>query len=669
MFGRSRRNRPAEWRQELPPDFTDVAHWREQRKEGVFRQIAMAAIYAARPDKRVDDRVQEYLEAYRDPENPQQEEQVRAIIESWGNANPDIQSVKRLGLGRTVAITTAAGVIAIGVNPNYEAPRASDEIAAVAYAEGYAQTPEEGDDGSSLTPMTSFAEHAQDAPAPLTPDIAPTDMALPMIGHSRQAEAPPPVVAEPVIERAPQPVETNEIAFRNNITRLAKEQFDLKINEIGNTNAGPEIQKYTQGYQDMWCGFFVSWLYKESGHAFTGGSAIFPEDWQQGRVGWSVDTPHSMRQWFNNNAYFFEKGQREPNPGDVVFIRYGGPGDGTHVALFYEWVDKHVGTFRTIDGNYDEKVSVVNRSMHDSIVSAFGSVFPESNAQVTPPPAPAPPSIPTLEQPGNEIVPVQLPTGLAVPQPDREIETNPDSPGSLILSFAEGAQEEVESPAPPAGGPILSLPLFPQGQAPPQAPAGAEAPPPAPQAPPAPERPPLPGHFPEQAVNQFDVTRERFNELQPIYESVARHEGIPWQMLAAVHLRECGLDLSVDQSTLAGEKLGTRNPDHPEITVHTFEEGLHYSARFLKDMFRYTYDGDIRPDGNSFEEVQKIFLAYNRGNLYKKYRVSPDRSPYVMNQFDNKHIDMKWTRGDTAKGKDTNLGAMTVYVLLSGPIK
>jgi hypothetical protein len=68
------------------------------------------------------------------------------------------------------------------------------------------------------------------------------------------------------------------------------------------------------------------------------------------------------------------------------------------------------------------------------------------------------------------------------------------------------------------------------------------------------------------------ATRERINALKASYETVAKGAQLSWAALAALDYRESGNDPG--RSALAGEALGSANPDHPEVTTSTKEDSL-----------------------------------------------------------------------------------------------
>lgn len=99
-------------------------------------------------------------------------------------------------------------------------------------------------------------------------------------------------------------------------------------------DCGPEVNKYTDNTLEYWCADFVSWVYKQAGKPFTGGSS----------GGWRIAGVKAMRAWFQQNGTYTKNGPGvTPNPGDTYMTA----GE-THIGIV-EKVEN--GTVHTISGN------------------------------------------------------------------------------------------------------------------------------------------------------------------------------------------------------------------------------------------------------------------------------------------------------------------------------
>jgi len=147
---------------------------------------------------------------------------------------------------------------------------------------------------------------------------------------------------------------------------------------------------------------------------------------------------------------------------------------------------------------------------------------------------------------------------------------------------------------------------------------------------------------------------------QPVYEAGAAQAGIPWDVLAALHMRETGLNASGDNPFQITGYHGTFSANAAAT-----------AAKFLVHKGKSVYGVDISKNPSD-ENIQLAYLAYNRGSSYKSKGLTPNDSPYVFNFYDSAHQNMKWPPGDIGSvggvsiaGKvDRNLGAFTFLSIM-----
>ena len=228
----------------------------------------------------------------------------------------------------------------------------------------------------------------------------------------------------------------------------------------------------------------------------------------------------------------------------------------------------------------------------------------------------------------------------------------------------------------------------------PAPPAQDPTPPVAPSKPPAPapaDPPPAPGNsgrgdsdkqsktvqklisqIPQADVDFFHSTTEpRLAANGDVYARVAAKTGVNKCLLMAAHWREGGA--RPDASSLAGERIGTPNPDHPEIVTASLEDSLIHTAGYLKGLAKMAYDVDVTSSLN-LRELADIGVAYNRGNIYKNHDIDVFDSPYAVNGLDSEHEHMVWPNGDPiatmhpGQHDGDRLGFVTVYLLAGGPV-
>lgn len=104
-------------------------------------------------------------------------------------------------------------------------------------------------------------------------------------------------------------------------------------NPSRNGSCGAEVDKYTDSTLEYWCADFVSWVYKQAGTPFNGGSS----------GGWRIASVDGVKSWFKQNGTWVDNGPGvKPNPGDVYTMGI------SHTGI----VEKVEGdTIYTISGN------------------------------------------------------------------------------------------------------------------------------------------------------------------------------------------------------------------------------------------------------------------------------------------------------------------------------
>jgi murein DD-endopeptidase MepM/ murein hydrolase activator NlpD len=158
---------------------------------------------------------------------------------------------------------------------------------------------------------------------------------------------------------------------------------------------------------------------------------------------------------------------------------------------------------------------------------------------------------------------------------------------------------------------------------------------------------------------------ELAEQNQERYLYAQEQTGVPWQVMAALHYREAGMNPASSISN--GAPLGSGENVDGVVVVSDPNEDAANMARKFTQLALSVYNVDVV--GNvgemTLDNWGDAFLAYNRGSLYKRYGVSYTQSPYVMNGFDSNHMDMSWTTADTVSGVDGNkAGALTVLAYL-----
>lgn len=163
------------------------------------------------------------------------------------------------------------------------------------------------------------------------------------------------------------------------------------------------------------------------------------------------------------------------------------------------------------------------------------------------------------------------------------------------------------------------------------------------------------------------ATLGAINVLKPLYEQVAGEKDVAWSLLAAIDYEENGNDPNA--SALSGEALGTPNPDNPSVTTTSKLDSLQQAADHMRGIAADVYGVNLTA-ASAGDDVKYALLARARGYIYKRANVGPDAVPYVMNNFDDAHMNMVWptVAGEPLAGMtDTRPGAFTVFARLGGP--
>lgn len=179
------------------------------------------------------------------------------------------------------------------------------------------------------------------------------------------------------------------------------------------------------------------------------------------------------------------------------------------------------------------------------------------------------------------------------------------------------------------------------------------------------------------ALESAKVT-EKAKANQALYEQTSNKTGVPWQALAAIHFMEANMD--PNRSLLNGQpRKSSAYTNVDGVTIHpgALDDAI-TAAEIFKKNAKGVYGVEISAS-SSVEDFTKAFVAYNRGYMYKQAGISPDRSPYAMNGYDEQHLlGMRFTNGDSyANGKKVNNlagkvsnrpGALAVMAYLGGSL-
>jgi hypothetical protein len=156
------------------------------------------------------------------------------------------------------------------------------------------------------------------------------------------------------------------------LVRIAQEQLGLREVPDG-CNCGEQIQKFLgSSAGEAWCADFVSWVYREAGHPFTGGVD----------GGWRLPGVTGLRAWLEQNGIWHNRGTGDkPGPGDVIVF-----GDEEHTGIVERLDD--AGTpdagddvIHTVEGNTSNEVGRRSYGVADGYVVGWGRMRAEAPAE------------------------------------------------------------------------------------------------------------------------------------------------------------------------------------------------------------------------------------------------------------------------------------------------
>jgi lysozyme family protein len=159
------------------------------------------------------------------------------------------------------------------------------------------------------------------------------------------------------------------------------------------------------------------------------------------------------------------------------------------------------------------------------------------------------------------------------------------------------------------------------------------------------------------------LTKEEVDQVQrnyPLYKEAEGITGVNWKVIAAVHYRESDLGMN---KAAQGNEFQFSGSLKKRATGDLLHDALE-TGNILQEKALRGGIWPLLPDQSDGEGVRIALFQYN-GTGYRKLRTpgAPiyDQSPYVMNQIDDQHRDMKKYRFDhepIPTGTDKQMGAV-----------
>ena len=162
------------------------------------------------------------------------------------------------------------------------------------------------------------------------------------------------------------------------------------------------------------------------------------------------------------------------------------------------------------------------------------------------------------------------------------------------------------------------------------------------------------------------------NQNKSVYEQAAQATNVPWQMLAGIHYRETGLSTNGSNLFQISGYSGPTDFQSQAIAAGNFIQKNAVPGNLPN------HRAPLKQTGSDPDEIKDTLFSYNgRASQYAQQaqdlgfnpQTQPyEGSPYVMNNFDQIHMNMKIITHDNGPldGVDTRFGAFTIYSNLGG---
>jgi len=162
------------------------------------------------------------------------------------------------------------------------------------------------------------------------------------------------------------------------------------------------------------------------------------------------------------------------------------------------------------------------------------------------------------------------------------------------------------------------------------------------------------------------------NQNKSVYQQAAQATNVPWELLAGIHYRETGLSTSGPNLFQITGYSGPTDFLSQAIAAGNFIQKNAVPGNLANHL------SPMQQTGTDPEEIKDTLYSYNgRAQAYAQQaqdlgfdsQNQPyEGSPYVMNNFDQTHTNMKIITHDGGglDGVDTRFGAFTIYSKLGG---
>ena len=267
------------------------------------------------------------------------------------------------------------------------------------------------------------------------------------------------------------------------------------------------------------------------------------------------------------------------------------------------------------------------------------SATPSGPAPSAATPTPSVPGLPAAAtEPAGAAAPGQIPSG-AAPAPDAPAaNARADQAQTAPSAASEGPALVPQAAAAPLGAATAALTVYAGRMAAPARRRGRRGGSPHAYKPASRYHHQMPPSVRHAFVSTARVPLIR---AEPLYQDVASHSGISWELLAACDWMQC--EARARYSPVHGEKLGAANADG--TTYHTKSEALEQCAEDLVELAETVYGIDLTGAGPlSVRDLANAFAAFRWGALLRLHRTSAMEFPYSVAGLTPQHLRMRWPK-------------------------
>ena len=130
------------------------------------------------------------------------------------------------------------------------------------------------------------------------------------------------------------------------------------------TSFDDTVLKYTEGFEESWCGDFISWVFNEAGSPFISQDASY----------WRIPGVYTLQEYYDQYGLYYSTSNYTPEFGDIAFYFGETPDGGSsqHVAIVLAVQDDNIITIGGNEGD-DGILQIRSDSYNSKGLEGFGA--------------------------------------------------------------------------------------------------------------------------------------------------------------------------------------------------------------------------------------------------------------------------------------------------------